>query len=166
MARARTVRGETPTLARSERGRQLAASGGRPRVDTPFAVNLEADITVQPDGLLVLPLGPSCERCRTSRAQLGERVQQQRAAETEPARGAGHGELLHPSPPVVEYTPGDPTDGALVTARDPTAVVERERGAPRLQRPPRVSGHLVPCRVDVDQHVHGSGVLAGPVARY
>src|SRR3954466_6735692 len=41
----------------------------------------------------------------TARAKLGERVQQQRAAETATAtaRGAGDGDLLNPSAPVAEH---------------------------------------------------------------
>src|SRR5215211_4874523 len=69
------------------------AHGDRPGVDTPFALDLEADVAVQPDGVLVLALHPEGERGRTARAKIGERVQQERAAEPTTALGAGHGDL-------------------------------------------------------------------------
>jgi hypothetical protein len=93
--------------------------------------------------VLVRGLHPGGERGRTSRAKLGERVQHQRAAETEAARGAGDGELLNPPAPVAEDAPDDPPDRAPVAARAWAAarcrVGDRRRSAGGCCRAPRAT---------------------------
>jgi hypothetical protein len=49
-----------------ETARQFVASGCRPRIYAPFAFDREADVAVQPEGLLVLGLHPGGERGRAS----------------------------------------------------------------------------------------------------
>jgi hypothetical protein len=60
--------------AAARQSRKFVALGRRHRVDAPFACDLEADVAVQPDGVLVLGLHPEGERGRTSSAKLGQRV--------------------------------------------------------------------------------------------
>jgi len=96
---ASTFVGFTSTFQRARDERRFVGSARRPREDAPFAFDFEADVAIEPEGLLVLGLHAGGERGRAAGEKLGERVQHERAAEAETARGAGDGELLNPPAP-------------------------------------------------------------------